>query len=90
MIFISYSWKDVVFTRSIVTCLSKRGYLIWIDYQNLRLDKSLALQITLAVWNADIFLLIDSPNSRLSRWVRFEMLLAKLFRKQVQIVNVPA
>jgi TIR domain len=89
VIFISYSWEDRAFTRSMVTCLSGQGYLVWIDYQNLKLDKSLVLQITLAVWNADVFLLVDSPNSRLSCWVRFEMLLAKLFCKQVQIVDVP-
>jgi hypothetical protein len=88
VIFISYSWEDAAFTRSFVAWLSQQGYKTWVDYQDLKLEKSLVWQIALAIWSADIFFLIDSANSQSSQWVKFEVLLANVLSKKVLIINV--
>jgi hypothetical protein len=89
VIFISYSWADAIFVRTIVTALNKQGYQVWIDYQNLNLDKPLAPQLAAAIFAADIFLFVDSPHAYSSRWVQFELLLAQLLHKSIQIIHVP-
>jgi hypothetical protein len=89
MIFISYSWADSIFARSVATLLIEQGYQVWIDYQNLSLNMPLAPQLAQAIWEADLLLLIDSSYARSSCWVQFELFLARIWYKSVQIIHPP-
>ncbi|MEA5566293.1 toll/interleukin-1 receptor domain-containing protein [Anabaena sp. UHCC 0399] len=89
MIFISYSWADSMFARSLANFLTKEGYQVWIDYQNLNTSKPLVPQVAKAISVADVFLYIDSLHARSSKWVKFELCLAQICSKLIQVVNVP-
>ncbi len=85
-IFVSYSWMDSVFARNLANCLSEEGHRVWIDYQDLDLTGPLAPQLSLAIRSADLFLVIRSPHSCFSRWVQFELSLAKAWRKSIRVI----
>jgi hypothetical protein len=86
VIFISYSWADAPLARSVANLLIEQGHQVWIDYQNLNLTKPLAPQLAQAIWTADLFLFIDSSYARSSRWVQFELFLARIWCKSIQII----
>lgn len=89
MIFISYSWVDLMFARSIARLLKEEGHQVWIDYKSLNLDEPLAPQIALAIRTADVFIFISSPHAYSSRWVQFELFLAQIWCKSIQTIHVP-
>jgi hypothetical protein len=89
MIFISYSWLDSVPVRSLASLLMKQGYRVWIDYQDLNLNRPLAPQLAQAIWEADKFLCFNSCHSRLSCWVQFELFLAQIWNKSIQVIYLP-
>ena len=89
MIFISYSWLDSMPVRSLASLLIKQGYRVWIDYQDLKLNQPLAPQLAKAIWAADQFLCFDSYHSRLSCWVQFELFLAQIWHKSIQVIHLP-
>lgn len=86
MIFISYSWSDSTFARHLATLLKVCGHQVWVDYKYLNLAQPLEPQLVQAIWMANTFLLIDSPNARNSKWVQFELTLAKDLHRSTQIV----
>jgi hypothetical protein len=88
MIFISYSWADSIFARSLANLLKEEGYQVWIDYQNLNISKPLVPQLAKAIWESDVFLYIDSFHARSSEWVKFELVIAQIWSKLIQVVNV--
>ena len=87
MIFVSYSWIDFSIAHSLKEYFDILGYRTWIDRDNLDLAAPLEKQIMQAVRHASILLFLDSSNSRLSNWVRQELIWAD--NAGVKIVNWP-
>lgn len=85
MIFVSYSWKDKSKVLDIVNKIRKQGHQVWVDYENLDLNKPLEGQILRAIENCDQFLQIISKNSEKSKWVAFERRFAKILKNKNQI-----
>ncbi len=52
---------------------------VWIDFQKLCLNVAIEPQLEKAIAQAECLLLLDSPNSRASDWVRYELSLATFF-----------
>jgi len=87
MIFISYSRKDFIFAQLLANWLSNEGYKVWIDYKQLDLSTPLEPQLVQAIWMSDIFILIDSPNARESKWVNLEYFLACRLKKTIRVMR---
>ena len=87
MIFISYSWIDAEIVHHLKRQLTYVGRDVWIDFENLDLDAPLEDQIRQALHESSHVLLLDSPNSRSSKWVRRELAWAQ--GAGIDIVNWP-
>jgi hypothetical protein len=72
-IFISYSVRDRRFVRNIAKRLWKEGYSVWLDEKELVPGDSLSLRLSEALQAARIVLVIVTPNSIKSNWVKFEL-----------------
>ena len=88
MIFISYSWVDKVFARYMHRILNTAEIEVWIDYQKLNLNRAIEPQLEKAVSQAEGLLLLDSPSSRASSWVRYELSLANRLHKPTAFMEV--
>lgn len=73
MIFICYSWADAEIVHYLKRKLTYMGCDAWIDFEHLDLDDPLEDQIRQALHESSCVLLLDSPNSRNSEWVRREL-----------------
>ncbi len=82
-IFISYSKQDIEFVRYLRTLLAAQGYTVWMDEVRLTPGTDWWDAIETNVVNCAAFLVVMSPNSRESRWVRRELLLAETHNKPV-------
>jgi hypothetical protein len=83
-IFISYSHDDLEFVRHLIADLQAAGVNIYIDQTGLRPgtpDWDQALRD--AIHDAEAVLLIASPSSRRSRFVRDELAIAKVGKKTI-------
>jgi hypothetical protein len=87
MIFISYSWEDSVFVRSLANHLRAKGHNIWVDYDQLDLSVPLGPQLVRAISVAKVFFLVDSPAARDSKWVRLELSIARGCNKPTRIIQ---
>jgi TIR domain len=72
-LFVSYSHADIRFVRKLCDDLSKYGYQVWRDERDLRVGDSIAEKVREAIDRADFFLLVISPESIVSPWVRREI-----------------
>jgi len=72
-IFVSYSHADIRFVRKLCNDLDKHGYQVWRDERDLRVGDSIAEKIREAIDSANFFLLVISPESSASPWVRREI-----------------
>lgn len=72
-IFVSYSHADIRFVRKLCNDLDKYGYQVWRDERELRVGDSIAEKIREAIDSTDFFLLVISPESIASPWVRREI-----------------
>lgn len=72
-IFISHSAKDKPFVRALCRKLSLEGYNVWLDEKELVPGDALAARLSDAIKNAKVFLIVVTPNSVTSAWVRFEL-----------------
>ncbi len=72
MVFLSYSWKDIPIVVRIYTDLVRSGLKIWRDEFSADYGKRYETEINNALKKASAILIIDSPNSRRSKYVQDE------------------
>src|SRR5919106_881532 len=82
-IFISYSRKDIGFVRKLAGDLEKAGYEVWWDLTDLRGGDDWLRVIPAAIESSDSFIVILSPNSAISDWVKKEYTQALSLRKKI-------
>ena len=80
----SYSWEDR--DKVEVLCAHMRGSLVeyWLDSEQLFLPlqggyRGIQTQLAFAIVSASGLLVIDSAASRASRWVQFEIMVARKY-----------
>jgi hypothetical protein len=71
-LFISYSRKDIGFVRTLAGDLEKAGYDVWWDLTDLRGGDDWLRVIPSAIESSEFFIVVLSPNSALSDWVKKE------------------
>jgi len=84
LIFISYSRRDTESLQKIVLFLRNQGFKVWVD--NERLIPGTPIweeEIEKAIKAASIVIVIMSPDSKNSEWVRREISLADQYRKHI-------
>jgi hypothetical protein len=82
-IFISYSRKDIDFVRKLAGDLEKAGYDVWWDITDLRGGDDWVRQIPEAIRLSQFFLVVLTPDSAESEWVRKEYTQALSLRKKI-------
>lgn len=82
-LFISYSTQDRRFVRRLAEDLRAEGYTVWVDFSGLKGGADWVREIDEKVRACDAFVLILSPDSVASEWVRRETVLAQGLEKQV-------
>ena len=82
-VFISYSRSDSDFVNDLANWLRESGCAIWQDTSALRGGETWASGIDQAVRASDVIVVVLSPASTASEWVRKETLLALKLRKPV-------
>src|SRR5512133_3615530 len=82
-IFISYSRKDIAFARKLAGDLEKAGYSVWWDITDLRGGDDWVRVIPEAIAASDFFIVVLTPNSTVSEWVRKEYTQAISLRKKI-------
>ena len=82
-LFISYSRKDIAFVRRLAGDLENAGYMVWWDITDLRGGDDWVRVIPEAIEASDTFIVVLSPNSTVSEWVRKEYTQALSLRKKI-------
>lgn len=82
-IFISYSRKDISFVRKLAGDLEKAGYDVWWDLTDLRGGDDWLRVIPSAIQASEHFIVVLSPNSVISDWVKKEYTQALSLRKKI-------
>lgn len=82
-VFISYSRSDGAFVKDLANRLREAGCTIWQDISALRGGQTWASEIDQAVRGSDLLIVVLSPDSSASEWVRKETLLAMKLRKPI-------
>ncbi|MDP1546533.1 MAG: toll/interleukin-1 receptor domain-containing protein, partial [Anaerolineales bacterium] len=82
-IFISYSRKDMDFARKLAGDLEKAGYDVWWDITDLRGGDDWVRTLPTAIAGSEFFIIVLSPNSVESEWVRKEYTQALNLRKKI-------
>ena len=82
-VFISYSRKDIGFVRKLAGDLEKAGYEVWWDLTDLRGGDDWLRVIPAAIESSDSFIVVLSPNSSISDWVKKEYTQALSSRKKI-------
>lgn len=82
-LFISYSRKDIGFVRRLALDLENAGYEVWWDVSDLRGGDDWVRVIPEAIASSDAFLVVLSPESIASEWVRKEYTQALSLRKRI-------
>jgi len=72
-IFISHATADDVFVRDLRQALESLGLSVWVDSRNLRGGDKLAREIEQAIEDARQVIVVLSPNTINSLWVRREI-----------------
>jgi TIR domain-containing protein len=72
-LFVSYSQVDKRFVRRLCDDLLACGFDVWRDEREVRVGQSIAESIRSAVDASDYFLVVISPHSNSSPWVRREL-----------------
>jgi len=85
-LFISYSRKDREVVDRLAARLEKAGYQVWIDRKGILGGVEWRKAIPREIGRAEAFLLMISPNSVASRWVRKEFDYA--LKKRVRIIPI--
>ena len=82
-IFISHATQDDDFVKQLRLELENLGLPVWVDSRNLRGGQALAPEIQQAIENARQVLVVLSPNTINSPWVRKEIKMAQIGRAHV-------
>lgn len=82
-VFISYSRKDMDFVRKLAGDLEAAGYDVWWDITDLRGGDDWVRNIPEAIKTSRYFIVVLSPNSIESEWVRKEYTQALSLRKKI-------
>lgn len=83
-LFVSYSRHDQAFVDRLVKYLKDASMSVWIDHEGLSVGtKSWELAIREAIRNSFGLILIASPNSNSSRYVRDEMQIADMYSRKI-------
>jgi len=83
-VFISYSRKDNAIMRRIVSNLRQQGIKVWVDNEELIPGTPVwEREIEAAIGNAFAIIVILSPDSKNSEWVRREITLTEQHRKRI-------
>jgi hypothetical protein len=90
-IFISYSRKDIDFVRKLAGDLESAGYDVWWDITDLQGGDDWVRTIPQAISSSQYFIVVLTPNSVESEWVRKEYTQAlSLQKKIVPILLAPS
>lgn len=89
-IFISYSRKDIDFARKLAGDLEKAGYDVWWDITDLRGGEDWVKTLPAAIEAAQHFIIVLTPNSVESEWVRKEYTQALSLRKKILPIMLEA
>ena len=90
-IFISYSRKDIEFVRKLAGDLEKAGYDVWWDITDLQGGDDWVSKIPEAINTSQFVLVVLTPASIASEWVRKEYTQALSLRKKIiPIMLVPS
>jgi hypothetical protein len=88
-IFISYSRRDTEIMQKIVVFLRNQGFKVWVDNEKLIPGTTIwEDEIEKALKASDVVIVVMSPDSKNSEWVRREISLADQFRKRIMPVLV--
>jgi formylglycine-generating enzyme required for sulfatase activity len=83
-IFMSYSRRDDAVMRRIVTFLREQGIKVWVDNEELNPGTPVwEKEIEKAIQGASAVVVVLSPDSKDSEWVRREITLADQYEKRV-------
>jgi hypothetical protein len=82
-VFISYSRSDADFVKGLAGWLQEAGCTVWQDTSGVRGGQTWATGIQQAVSSSDVMIVVLSPDSVASEWVRKETLLAMNLRKPI-------
>jgi hypothetical protein len=83
-VFISYSRKDDVVMHRVVAFLRRQGLKVWVDNEKLTPGTPVwEAEIEKAIKGASAIVIVLSPDSKDSEWVRREISLADQYRKRV-------
>lgn len=72
LVFISHSWKDNSIVKKLDTALKTAGAQVWVDYSNVRIGKNIPKEISNALEQCDVVLLIWSKYAKSSHWIELE------------------
>ena len=75
-IFISHTWKDKAFARRLAIDLGKAGATVWFDEGEIKIGDSLLTTISKGIEKMDYLVVILSPESVESNWVKVELKMA--------------
>lgn len=92
-LFISYSHEDEGFVKRLVPDLKKEGIDVWIDYKEMHVGDSIVEKINEAIADSDYLVVVLSPASIVSGWVKKEVsagLIKEFERKSVTVLPVIA
>lgn len=87
-VFISHSNQDNALTEPIVERLRAAGFGVWIDYENIRGGAEWLCEIEAGIARSDALLVILSPSSAASVWVKRECLYAFQLGKPLLVALV--
>jgi hypothetical protein len=73
MIFICYCWDDRPAAVALMRCFEQLDVAHWIDSKELDLKLPLRPQVRKAISKARVVAFLDTPASRASWWVGFEL-----------------
>lgn len=72
-IFISHSSKDKKFVRTLKECLAENNIETWLDEDQIDFGDSLVAKLEVALDDSSHLLLVLSPSTIESEWVKFEL-----------------
>lgn len=87
-IFLSHAHEDKEYARSLADELRHYGADVWLDEEELALGDSLAARIEAAIRDSDLFLVLVSPSSQRSPWLRHELDFALKTEHRTRVVPV--
>jgi hypothetical protein len=82
-VFVSYSRKDAPTVNLLADHLRKYGVNVWVDQQNLTVGDDWVASIQRAIASAISVVVVLSPNTASSEWVRTELEAARKFDKPI-------